>query len=215
MSEVRRNLPFLAVKEEDIDIGTMIQFAAAQFSQPKNREIGPWSTAPAAQLCIPVLINFSQANFRQERQLERCLLQRGGFGYFAQRDPDHFASLPKPKRAKVFGGNRIASRALAARPAFRSGCAARNRSPDGSTKEGSPDVAPSARSRCLKPKSGAGVMLLREEIARSNQAAAAHLLASSGSRVPACSRPARGEAFRPLVLGSRLGRRSFTNVNAA
>ena len=112
VSEARRNLPFVAVKEDDVDIGTMIQFAAAQFSQPKNREIGLRSAAAVAQLGVPVSVNFSQANFRQERQLERRFLQGGGLSHFTQRDPDHFASLPKPKRAKVFGGNRITSGGL-------------------------------------------------------------------------------------------------------
>ena len=39
IGEVRRNLPFLAVEEDDVDIGTVIQLPAAEFSQPENREI--------------------------------------------------------------------------------------------------------------------------------------------------------------------------------
>ena len=112
ITEIRRNLSFLAVKKDDVDVGTMIQFAAAQLSQSKNRELRLRPAAAAAQLCIPVLVNLPDTNFRQERQLEGCFFQRCDFGHLAQRYPEHFASLPKPKRAKVFRGNGIAFRWL-------------------------------------------------------------------------------------------------------
>ena len=105
IGEIRRNLPFVAVEEDDVYVGAMIQLTAAEFSQPENRKIRRRGAPAAAELGVPVLINFSQTNFCQERQFEGCFFQRRGFGYLAQRNPEHLPALPEPKRTEIFCEN--------------------------------------------------------------------------------------------------------------
>ena len=163
IGEIRRNLPFVAVEEDDVYVGTMIQLAAAEFSQPKNRKLRRRGAPAAAQLGVPVLINFSQTNFRQERQFESCFFQRRDFGYLAQRYPEHLPALPESKRAEVFRGNGSAFRdCMQVSEHSAVGAGRRSRFPAGTARREFQDVGPVARHKCLKRKSGAGARLLPE-----------------------------------------------------
>ena len=67
MSEIGRDLSFLAVEKDDVDIGTVIQLPAAELAQAENRKFGLGSAEPMAQLRVPVSINLAQTDFGQQR----------------------------------------------------------------------------------------------------------------------------------------------------
>ena len=67
ISQVRRDLAFLAVDENHVDIGAVVQLTATEFPQAENRE-GRFRTAPpASQLAIPIGVNLAHTDFRQLR----------------------------------------------------------------------------------------------------------------------------------------------------
>src|SRR5438067_10692592 len=67
IGQVRRHLPFLAIDEDYVDIGAVVQLPAAEFSQAQNRKRRLRSAAPAPQLRVPISVDFAQANFGQPR----------------------------------------------------------------------------------------------------------------------------------------------------
>ena len=100
IGEVRRDLPFVVVEKDHIDIGAVVQLEAAEFPQSEDSELRVWPAAAAAQFGIPVGVDIAHADFRQGGELLRGLLQRRGFGDFAQCDPKHLSPFPKPERLK-------------------------------------------------------------------------------------------------------------------
>ena len=57
VAEVRGQLSLIAVDKDEIDIGTVIQFSAAQLSQADDRKL-TFRRAPAlAQFSIPVIVD--------------------------------------------------------------------------------------------------------------------------------------------------------------
>ena len=101
VSQVGRNLSFLVVKQDDVDIRAVVQLPATQFSKAEDGELRLGTATPAAQFGIPIGVNFSHANFRHRRKLQCRLLQRRGFGDFAKRNAEHLPAFPIPKRMEV------------------------------------------------------------------------------------------------------------------
>ena len=65
MRESRQELAFLAVKEDKIDIGTVIEFSATEFAQSKDGKIGRRRPGRFPQFRIPVGEDFTHANFSE------------------------------------------------------------------------------------------------------------------------------------------------------
>src|ERR1051326_7850738 len=63
----RRDLAFLAVKKDKIDIGTMIELAAAKFAESQGGKLRCRSAKCLSKLRIAFPINFADADFSQLR----------------------------------------------------------------------------------------------------------------------------------------------------
>jgi hypothetical protein len=98
---MRRELAFVAVKKQEIDIRAVIQFAASQFAQRQNSELGLGRTVAPAKFCIPMLEHAPDANFRDLRKLPGRFLKGRDVGKFAKRDAGHLAGFPETKRRKI------------------------------------------------------------------------------------------------------------------
>ena len=61
---MRRELAFLAIHKKKIDIGAVIQLAAAKFSEGKNDKLRHRRTMALSQFRVPMFENVTNANLR-------------------------------------------------------------------------------------------------------------------------------------------------------
>ena len=59
---MRRKLTLIAVEKKQIDIGTMIEFMTPEFAQSNNRKLSARRAEIFAELMVPMLENFGDAN---------------------------------------------------------------------------------------------------------------------------------------------------------
>ena len=97
-----RDLALLAVHENKIDIGAVVQFATAEFPEAENNEFGLGRTVALAKVRIPMFVNFGQTDFGELRQFAGCFFQRSDLGQFAQGDSRHLAAFPATKSPGSF-----------------------------------------------------------------------------------------------------------------
>src|SRR4029077_7214476 len=100
-----QDLALLAVHENKIDIGAVIQFATTEFPQAEHNEFGLGRTVALAKVRIPMFVNFGQTDFGELRQFTGCFFQRSDLGQFAQGDSRHLAALPATKSPEVSGAD--------------------------------------------------------------------------------------------------------------
>src|SRR4029450_11009386 len=96
-----RELAFLAVEKEKIDIGAVIQLGPSEFTQRQNGEFGIRGTVTLPEFRIPMFADAANANIRDLRQLCSRLLKWGQVRKLAQRDPRHLTAFPDTKRCEI------------------------------------------------------------------------------------------------------------------
>ena len=153
VAKLRGQLSLLAVDKDEIDIGTVIQFSAAQFSQADDREL-TFRRAPAlAQFGIPVIVDVSLGRYRPAATTRSAFLRAG-------RLPPLRATRSAPSR-DLSKNAECESYRPRARPGPR-GCADpsasgrsrgdRRKRRDAPAREESPGAGSSARRRCSRRK---------------------------------------------------------------
>src|SRR6266511_4015013 len=96
-----RELAFLAVEKEKIDIGTVIQLGASEFTQCQNGELGIRGAVTPSEVRIPMFANAANANIRDLRELRSRFLKWSHVGKFAQRDARHLTAFPDTKACEI------------------------------------------------------------------------------------------------------------------
>src|ERR1700682_3829183 len=98
---MRRELSFLAVEENKIDIGTVIQFPPTELAHCEDGEFSAGRSVSLAQLRVPVIEDAAYANFCDVRQLCGSLFERRDIRHLAKRDPRHLAVVPGTKGGEI------------------------------------------------------------------------------------------------------------------
>src|SRR5439155_1093363 len=99
--EPRRERSVFAVEKNHVDVGAVVELAAAELTHPEDRETRRGSAELSPQLGGPALDDNPHANLREVRELERGLGDARPAREFAQRDPQHLALLPAAQRAEL------------------------------------------------------------------------------------------------------------------
>ena len=97
----RRELAFFTVKKNKIDIGTVIELAAAQFAKSQDGKIGRGRAKRFPEFCIPMGKDFAHANFGELGQFGGCFFECRCICQLAQCDPGHFLIFPAAKNLEV------------------------------------------------------------------------------------------------------------------
>src|ERR1700719_4136268 len=71
-----RELAFLAVKKNQIDVGTVIEFVAAEFSKRQDGKLCIGRTEFSPQFVVPMAEHLTKRNLCDVRKLGRRFLQR-------------------------------------------------------------------------------------------------------------------------------------------
>ena len=100
-------LPFLAVKKNQIDIRAMVQLTATKFPQRKNGELSGGRTNCFAQTRIPIFVDFCHTNLGNLRQLCRRFFQWSCVRQLAQRNASHLPIFPSAQRPEIGVCNRL------------------------------------------------------------------------------------------------------------
>src|ERR1043166_8318463 len=108
IGNVRCELAFLAVKKKKINIGTVIQLAAAEFTQCENGKLSRGRPVAVPQFAVPVFKYPTDANLRDLGKLAGCLFKRRDICKFAKRNARHLSAFPETKRCEILCCHRIA-----------------------------------------------------------------------------------------------------------
>ena len=101
IGKMRRELAFVAVEKEKIDVGAVIQLATSELAQCENSEFRLGRTVAPAEFRVPIFEDASDANFCDLRKLPRCFLQWRHLRKLANRDARHLTAFPETKRLKT------------------------------------------------------------------------------------------------------------------